>query len=79
MGAEKELKINKPTVDKKTGMTNAERDEFIRRIKGMSMEEKALAMEYMPIELCLDRIAKELDRAKTMEERIKSAMAGVDI
>lgn len=79
MGVEKELKINKPTVDKKTGMTNAERDEFIRRIKGMSMEEKALAMEYMPIELCLDRIAKELDRAKTMEERIKNAMAGVDI
>ena len=79
MGEEKILKTSKPTMDKKTGMTNAERDEFIRRIKGMSIEEKALALEYIPIELCLDRIAKELDRAKTMEERIKSAMAGVDI
>jgi hypothetical protein len=29
--------------------------------------------------LCLDRISKELERAKTMEERIKSAMAGADI
>ena len=73
------LENKKPTVDKKSGMTNAERDEFIRRIKGMSIEEKALALEYMPVELCLDRIAKELDRAKTMEERIKSAMAGTDI
>lgn len=79
MGEEKVLKISKPTMDKKSGMTNAERDEFIRRIKGMSIEEKALAMEYMPVELCLDRIAKELERAKTMEERIKSAMAGTDI
>lgn len=79
MAEEKILKTNKPTTDKKTGMTNAERDEFIRRIKGMSIEEKALALEYMPVELCLDRIAKELDRAKTMEERIKSAMAGTDI
>jgi hypothetical protein len=79
MGEEKILKTNKPTMDKKTGMSNAERDEFIRRIKGMSMEEKALALEYIPVELCLDRISKELERAKTMEERIKSAMAGADI
>jgi hypothetical protein len=43
------------------------------------MEEKALALEYIPVELCLDRISKELERAKTMEERIKSAMAGADI
>lgn len=79
MEKEKTIKIKNPTVDKKSGMTNAERDEFIRRVKGMSMEEKALALEYIPVELCLDRIAKELDRAKTMEERIKNAMAGTDI
>lgn len=60
----------------KTGMTKAEKEEFIRRIKGMSIEEKALALDYIPIELCLDRIAKELERAKTMEERIRIAMAG---
>lgn len=63
-------------VETKTSMNKADREEFIRRVKGMSAEEQELALEYIPVELCLARISKELDRARTLEERIKYAMAG---
>lgn len=58
-------------VDIGTTMSNRERKELTERIKGMSQEELLIVSETIPVDLCLARIQKELDKAKSMEESIK--------
>lgn len=57
-----------------TGMTNAETKELTERFKAMSKEEMELFMDIVPVEMCMARIQKELDRAKEFEKSIKTAM-----
>lgn len=57
-----------------TGMTNAETKELTERFEAMSKEEMELFMDIVPIEMCMARIQKELDRAKEFEKSIKTAM-----
>ena len=45
-------------------MSNRERKELTERIKGMSQEELLIVSETIPVDLCLARIQKELDKIK---------------
>lgn len=58
-------------------MTKIEKEEFIKRMKGMSREELELVVEIVPIDLCLRRINKEIDRLRTFEDSVKSAVSGL--
>ena len=57
-------------------MTRMEKEEFIDRIKGMSQEELELVVEIIPVDMCMARVNKELDRLKTFENSVKSAVNG---
>lgn len=58
------------------GLTEADKRELTERFRGMSQAEIDIFMELVPVELCIARIQKELDRAKEFEQTIKTAMAG---
>lgn len=57
-------------------MTRMEKEEFIERIKGMSQEELELVVEIIPVDMCMARVNKELDRLKAFENSVKSAVNG---
>lgn len=59
-------------------MTNAETMELTERFKAMSKEEMELFMDIVPVEMCMARIQKELDRAKDFEKSIKTAMSSLN-
>lgn len=54
-------------------MNVAEKKELVTRVKGMSEEELRVVLENIPVDLCLDRVATELDRLYTLE----SSLAGL--
>ena len=58
-------------------MTRMEKEEFIDRIKGMSQEELELVVEIIPVDMCMARVNKELDRLKAFENSVKSAVNGI--
>lgn len=58
-------------------MTRMEKEEFIERIKGMSQEELELVVEIIPVDMCIARVNKELDRLKAFENSVKSAVNGI--
>lgn len=53
-------------------MTNLEKEEFISRIKGLDNEEMELVADLIPIELCMKRLEKELDKLKSLENWVES-------
>lgn len=53
-------------------MTEHERNKIIDTIKGMSEEELEVVVNAIPVELCLDRIKKEINKSKVYEDAIKS-------
>ena len=53
-------------------MTNLEKEEFISRIKGLDDEEMELVADLIPIELCMKRLEKELDKLKSLENWVES-------
>lgn len=61
---------------KKTALDISElnRIEFIRRARGLSREEWELIINEAPIELCHERIGRELQEAKEFRESIGSAV-----
>ena len=66
-----ELKIN-AIIEETTDMNECEKREFINRVKAMSMEELEIIADILPVELCLGRIHKELDKANQMRDTIKN-------
>lgn len=46
------------------------KEEFMQRIKAMTPDELKMVVDYAPIELCMDRISKELESAKQLKESI---------
>lgn len=46
------------------------KEEFMQRVKAMTMDELKMVVDYAPIELCMDRISKELESAKQLKESI---------
>lgn len=61
----------------KRGLTNAEITELTSRFKGMGDAELELFVDLLPVDICMRRIKKELDKAKEFEAAIKSAMSGL--
>lgn len=57
-------------------MTRIEKEEFVNRIKGMSQEELELVVEIIPVDLCVARVNKELERLRTFENSVKWAVNG---
>lgn len=55
-------------------MTKFEEEEFVNRIKGMSRQEMEIVADILPIELCMARIQKELDKAKRVEDYIRGTI-----
>lgn len=55
-------------------MNKFEEEEFVNRIKGMSREELEIVADILPIELCMARIQKELDKAKRVEDYIRGTI-----
>lgn len=55
-------------------MTKFEEEEFVNRIKGMSRQELEIVADILPIELCMARIQKELDKAKRVEDYIRGTI-----
>lgn len=53
-------------------MTNLEKEEFVSRIKGLDNEEMELVADLIPIELCMKRLEKELDKLKSLENFVAS-------
>ena len=54
-------------------MTNLAREELISRIKGLDEEEMELVVNLIPVDLCLKRIGKELDKLKSVENWVDKA------
>ena len=46
------------------------KDEFMNRVKAMTMDELEMIVNYVPVELCMNRIAKELGNAKQLKSSI---------
>lgn len=59
-------------------MNDAMKQQLINRFQGMSSEELELFADMMPVELCMKRIQKELDKSKDFENAIRNAMSMVD-
>lgn len=56
-------------------MTNAEKEELVNRINGMDQEELELLVETIPLEMCLERIKKEIDKVNKFQESLDEAMS----
>ena len=56
------------------GLSDADKRELRERFKGMSQPEIDIFMDLVPVELCLAKVQKELDKAKEFERAIKSAI-----
>ena len=54
-------------------MTQMEIDELTRRVKAMSRDELEIVIDNVPVELCMRRIEKELEKAEAFENRVKLA------
>lgn len=54
------------------GLSDADKRELTERFKGMSQAEIDIFMDLVPIDMCVARIQKELDRAKEFETAIKA-------
>lgn len=49
------------------------KDEFMRRVSAMTMDELEMIVNFVPVELCMNRIMKELENA----EQLKSSIIGL--
>lgn len=56
-------------------MTTAEKEELVTRVKAMDPEELELIMDTIPLEMCLNRIKKEIDRVNNFQASLDEAMA----
>lgn len=70
------MKENTKEVD---DMSEMEKNELITRIKGMSKEELEVVADCIPVELCHNRIGKELKKAKMLDEAIMGLAAGIEL
>lgn len=69
----KENKLKIDIFERSNIMTNLAREELISRIKGFDEEEMELVVNLIPVDLCLKRIGKELDKLKSVENWMDKA------
>ena len=68
----------KPLSGTENAMTQMERDELAARIKGMSQEELKIVLDCIPVEMCLTRVAKEIDKLQAFKNSINNAMTAAE-
>lgn len=56
-------------------MKELERQEFVNRVKAMTKEEMELFVEHVPVEICQNRISRELKKNKEQLTAIKKIFA----
>ena len=63
--------------DGKSGdfLSQAGLKELANRVKAMTPEELEIVVDNIPVELCMKRIQKELDRAKELETGLANIVA----
>ena len=69
----KENKLKIDIFERSNIMTNLAREELISRIKGLDEEEMELVVNLIPVDLCLKRIGKELNKLKSVENWVDKA------
>lgn len=69
----KENKLKIDIFERSNIMTNLAKEELISRIKGLDEEEMELVVNLIPVDLCLKRIGKELDKLKSVENWMDKA------
>lgn len=68
------LKIDKVANGSKSGIAKLHAEELANRVRAMKREEMELVLDNIPIELCFQRIEKELAKNKAFVEAINNAM-----
>ena len=53
-------------------MSELEKQEIISRVNAMSREEKVLIASAIPVDICQNRIAAEIERLLALEAKVKS-------
>lgn len=53
-------------------MSELEKQEIINRVNAMSREEKELVVSVIPVDICQNRVAAEIERLLAFEEKVKS-------
>ena len=69
----KENKLKIDIFERSNIMTNLAREELISRVKGLDEEEMELVVNLIPVDMCLKRIGKELDKLKSVENWVDKA------
>lgn len=59
-------------------LSEPHKEKLIRYIKGMSVAEQMLALECIPVELCMTRISKEIAELKDFKSTINGAMSALE-
>ena len=55
-------------------MCEIKKDELIRRTEALTKEEMELVLDHIPVELCLARVSRELERNKAFISTVKKAV-----
>ena len=71
------MEESKISIERKS-LTEREARELKDRIKSMSHEELVVVAETIPVELCLERMHNELEKAKKLESSIKSMIGRLE-
>lgn len=69
----KENKLKIDIFERSNIMTNLAKEELISRVKGLDEEEMELVVNLLPVDLCMKRIGKELDKLKSVENWMDKA------
>ena len=67
-------KIDISKRDDKYRLTELEKEELATRVRAMTEEEMLVALDNIPVELCIQRIVKELDKNKAFFEAVNQAV-----
>lgn len=59
-------------------MTKMEINELISVTKGLDKAEIEIVLDHIPVEMCFNRIAKELKKNKAFIDSIRGAVSGFD-
>lgn len=59
-------------------MTKLEKSELVSVVQGLDKEELELVVDHIPVEMCFNRIAKELRRNKAFIDAVRGAVDGYE-
>ena len=73
-------KITVPGIPAREAIDRAafHKEEFMSRVRAMSRDELEMIVDYVPIELCMKRLSKEIEEANHIKETIKATAAAFE-